>query len=156
MPFKIRCRSPSVLISRFCCLDVIDIVTCKPILFISQKQVREMWKRLENFYTKHANDRAAVETIIEGTYDKYKVDSNEMDVKIPDLLLRECESEIHRVSYILHAQLLSQQDQSWDVWYYIFIYRILTVPCWQLFSRCYNTHITHAMIQMLQTLINIE
>ncbi len=63
-----------------------------------------MWKRLDNFYTKHANDRAAVETIIEGTHDKYKVDSNEMDVKIPDLLLRECESEIHRVSFYSEEQ----------------------------------------------------
>ena len=29
--------------------------------------------------------------------DKYKIDSNRLDVKIPDLLLRECEKEIHRV-----------------------------------------------------------
>ena len=31
---------------------------------------------------------------IQGTLEKYKIDATELNVKVPDLLLRECEHEI--------------------------------------------------------------
>ena len=60
-------------------------------------QVRDLWKAVDIFYEKRSEERDIVMSVVEGTMEKYKIDSNELDVKIPDLLLRECEKEIHRV-----------------------------------------------------------
>ncbi len=61
-------------------------------------QVRDFWKKFEAFIEKQEDERQIVESVIEGSLEKYKIDSNELNVKVPDLLLRECEKEIQRVN----------------------------------------------------------
>ena len=59
---------------------------------------------MDIFYDKRSEERDVVMSVIEGSMEKYKIDSNELDVKIPDLLLRECEKELHRVSICVYIQ----------------------------------------------------
>ena len=78
-------------------------------------QVRDLWKAVDIFYEKRSEERDIVMSVVEGTMEKYKIDSNELDVKIPDLLLRECEKEIHRVRILFAFALLSLQSQYWFI-----------------------------------------
>ena len=63
-------------------------------------QVRDLWGRLAEMQSKQIADREIVDSILLGTVEKYKIDSSDLNIKVPDLLLRECEQEIQRVSYI--------------------------------------------------------
>ena len=61
-------------------------------------QVRDLWGRLAELQSKQIADREIVDSILLGTVEKYKIDSSDLNIKVPDLLLRECEQEIQRVS----------------------------------------------------------
>lgn len=60
-------------------------------------QVRDLWKHVEEFNSSRAGEQAIVESILERTLDSYRIDATQLNVKVPDLLLRECEREIQRV-----------------------------------------------------------
>ncbi|KAK6188615.1 hypothetical protein SNE40_004756 [Patella caerulea] len=65
------------------------------------QKVRDMWRQVEGFKTTDDKDREIVNSILEQTLDKQRkltpgINATELNVKIPDLLLRECETEIHR------------------------------------------------------------
>ncbi|XP_023933108.1 HAUS augmin-like complex subunit 6 [Lingula anatina] len=60
------------------------------------QKVRELWKILDDFNGSKEQECEVIESILHGTLDQYKIDAGEINVKIPDLLLRECESELQR------------------------------------------------------------
>ncbi|XP_053405110.1 uncharacterized protein LOC123566419 [Mercenaria mercenaria] len=60
------------------------------------QQVRDMWKQLEDFDRTEAAEREVVESIVERTINKYRLDAADISVKVPDMLLRECGEEIRR------------------------------------------------------------
>lgn len=60
--------------------------------------MREQWKSFEEFHTSVVANREIIDSIIEGYVEKYRLDATTHPVRLPDLLLRECEHEIQRVS----------------------------------------------------------
>ena len=65
-------------------------------------QVRELWKSVDDFTKSYQKDREVVDSILEGTQDGYCIDAKDLNIRIPDLLLRECEQEIQRVRRIYY------------------------------------------------------
>ena len=59
-----------------------------------------MWKQVEDFERNEAAEREVVESIVERTINKFKLDAADIKVKVPDMLLRECGDEIRRVSQL--------------------------------------------------------
>ena len=74
-------------------------------------QVRELWQAVTSFYEGRAHMRDVLDSVLEGATDKYCVDSRELNVRVPDLLMRECEDEIHRVSD-LHSRVTRVEIKS--------------------------------------------
>ena len=74
-------------------------------------QVRELWQTVTSFYEGRAHMRDVLDSVLEGATDKYCVDSRELNVRVPDLLMRECEDEIHRVSD-LHSRVTRVEIKS--------------------------------------------
>ena len=60
-------------------------------------QVRELWKGMDVFHDSNKEDQEIVESIVEGAMERYKINGTDLNVRVPDLLLRECEKEIQRV-----------------------------------------------------------
>lgn len=60
------------------------------------QEVRDLWKQVDKFCLGKVKERDVVETVLHGTMDKYKINASDLNVKVPDLLLRECEKEIQR------------------------------------------------------------
>ncbi|XP_052795156.1 uncharacterized protein LOC128228090 [Mya arenaria] len=58
------------------------------------QQVRDMWKQLEDFDRSESAEREVVESIVERTINKHRIDGSNINVKVPDMLLRECHDEI--------------------------------------------------------------
>jgi len=59
-----------------------------------------MWKVFEEFHSSQSFDREIIDSILQGSLEKYKIDASELNIKIPDMLLRKCEQELQRVSII--------------------------------------------------------
>ncbi|XP_019625398.1 PREDICTED: uncharacterized protein LOC109470768 [Branchiostoma belcheri] len=59
-------------------------------------KVRELWRAVDELYTGTSQQREVVESVLQGVLDKYKVDASKIDVRVPDLLLRECDRELQR------------------------------------------------------------
>lgn len=68
--------------------------------------MRNLWKSLDEFRSGLSSDREVVESILHRTVEKYRLDATDLSIKLPDLLIRECEHEIQRVSCfrIFHQQ----------------------------------------------------
>ena len=60
-------------------------------------QVRDHWRQLQDFCRSSVFEREVIDSILDGTVDGYRIDATLLNVRIPDLLLRECEQEIQRV-----------------------------------------------------------
>ena len=60
-----------------------------------------MWKSFEEFHTSVMADREVIESIVHRSVDKYRLDAASHTVRLPDLLLRECEQEIQRVNVVI-------------------------------------------------------
>ena len=56
-----------------------------------------MWKQLDDFEHSEAAEREVIESIVENTINKHRIDATDITVKVPDMLLRECAEEIRRV-----------------------------------------------------------
>ena len=69
------------------------------------RRCREMWVKLEQFYANISKERDILEDILENKRNKNKLDTAEWNVRVPDLLLRECEQEIHQVINQLQPRL---------------------------------------------------
>ena len=61
-------------------------------------QVRELWKVVDDLMASQAPEREVVESILQEVSSKSKLDADDIHVQVPELLLRECEAEIQRVS----------------------------------------------------------
>ena len=61
-------------------------------------KVRAMWTNIREFVHSTTESRDVIDSIVEGSADAERIDATELDVRIPDLLLRESEKEIQRVS----------------------------------------------------------
>ncbi|XP_035666637.1 uncharacterized protein LOC118409606 [Branchiostoma floridae] len=59
-------------------------------------KVRELWRAVDELYKGSSQQREVVESVLQGVLDKYKVDTSKIDVRVPDLLLRECDRELQR------------------------------------------------------------
>ncbi|WAR00473.1 HAUS6-like protein [Mya arenaria] len=62
------------------------------------QQVRDMWKQLEDFDRSESAEREVVESIVERTINKHRIDGSNINVKVPDMLLRECHDEIIKMA----------------------------------------------------------
>lgn len=60
--------------------------------------MRGLWKQFDGFMVSEASEREVIESIVDRSLTKYRIDSAHVSIKVPDLLLRECEKEIRRVS----------------------------------------------------------
>lgn len=60
--------------------------------------MRSLWKQLDGFLVSEASEREVIESIVDRSLTKYRIDSAHIPIKVPDLLLRECEKEIRKVS----------------------------------------------------------
>ncbi|XP_048254402.1 uncharacterized protein LOC124131503 [Haliotis rufescens] len=58
------------------------------------QKARDKWKKLEAFCNFETRERQVIESILDRTVQKYHIDAADISVKVPDLLLRECENEI--------------------------------------------------------------
>ena len=70
------------------------------------RKVRELWAGVDAFFKNSKADRAVLDDILEGAQDAYCIDAKNFNVRIPDLLLRECEREIQRVTIACYLVLL--------------------------------------------------
>lgn len=60
-----------------------------------------MWKQLDGLSVNRSQDRQIMETALLGSLDDCRINADDMNVKVPDLLLRECEQDIQRVGNLL-------------------------------------------------------
>ena len=60
-------------------------------------KVRDQWRQLEELNTKQQRAQDIVDSVLEGATEKHCIDAAQLGVKVPDLLLRQCEKEIQRV-----------------------------------------------------------
>ncbi|ESO87513.1 hypothetical protein LOTGIDRAFT_235007 [Lottia gigantea] len=65
------------------------------------QKVREMWRQVEKFQSEDSKDREIIQAILDEILSKNKqssagINATDLNIKIPDILLRECETEIHR------------------------------------------------------------
>ena len=67
-------------------------------MLIVFEQVRGLWKQLDGFLVSEASEREVIESIVDRSLNKYRIDAAQIPIQVPDLLLRECEKEIRRVS----------------------------------------------------------
>ncbi|XP_046574371.1 HAUS augmin-like complex subunit 6 [Haliotis rubra] len=58
------------------------------------QKARDKWKKLDAFCNFETRERHVIESILDRTVQKYHIDAADISVKVPDLLLRECENEI--------------------------------------------------------------
>ena len=65
--------------------------------------MRQLWKSLDTYIEKSAEEREIVSSIVDKTLQKYCIDSRNIHITIPHLMLRECEEEIQRVG-VLYIQ----------------------------------------------------
>ena len=60
-------------------------------------QIRELWRQLQDFCRVTVFEHEVIDSVLDGTVDGHRVDATQLNVRIPDVLLRECEQEIQRV-----------------------------------------------------------
>ncbi|CAH1796354.1 unnamed protein product [Owenia fusiformis] len=60
------------------------------------QKVRDLWKLLDDFYTSNTPERDVVSSILQRSLDQHRLDAGDIHVKVPDILLRECQEELQR------------------------------------------------------------
>ena len=58
--------------------------------------MRDLWRQVAEV-TRDSPEKEVVESILEGTEEAKRIDASDLNIRVPDLLLRQCEREIHRV-----------------------------------------------------------
>ena len=61
-------------------------------------QVRALWAEIRDFLRSSCAARDVIDSIVQGSVDAERVDATQLDVRVPETLLRQCEQEIQRVS----------------------------------------------------------
>ncbi|XP_033123992.1 mucin-17-like [Anneissia japonica] len=59
-------------------------------------KIRELWKAVDNLHTTQKPERDVLQSVVEGAANRFKLDANDINVHIPELLLRDCEKELQR------------------------------------------------------------
>ncbi|XP_072167455.1 uncharacterized protein [Diadema setosum] len=60
------------------------------------QKVRDMWTTVGKCLMNQRHERDVVESILEGAASRYRVDGSELNVQVPEMLLRECHKEIEK------------------------------------------------------------
>ena len=60
-----------------------------------------MWKTVEACHAAQRPEREVVDSILERAANQYRVDGTELNVQVPEMLLRECQKEIEMVRFNL-------------------------------------------------------
>ncbi|XP_068694328.1 uncharacterized protein [Montipora foliosa] len=60
------------------------------------QQVRDLWSGLTEFYSMQGPQRRIIDSVLQDEANKYKVDAADIQPRVPDLLLRDCEEEIRK------------------------------------------------------------
>ncbi|XP_064620131.1 uncharacterized protein LOC135483298 isoform X2 [Lineus longissimus] len=58
------------------------------------QKVRSLWKSLCDYFRDSQQERDIIQSILQGVADKYKIDASNINVKVPEMLLREFDREI--------------------------------------------------------------
>ena len=66
-------------------------------LISSHIQVRDLWNIVEGFLASSSDHQEVVGSILSGVVHKYVLSAADLDVIIPEMLLRECERELIKV-----------------------------------------------------------
>ncbi|CAC5426354.1 HAUS6 [Mytilus coruscus] len=92
------------------------------------QEVRDLWKQFDDFCTREASEREVIESIVDKTMNKCKINASDVNIKVPDLLLTECEDEIrkrHVDSNFHHGKLnLVSIIQLWNLCLHLYIEKI--------------------------------
>ena len=56
-----------------------------------------MWKTFEDFDRSKEAEQDVVASIVDGKVNKHRIDGSSINVKVPDMVLRECHDEIVKV-----------------------------------------------------------
>ena len=87
---------PTFKFNLICCWRLLQQLLCYFTL-----QVRDLWKQFDDFCTREASEREVIESIVDKTMNKYKISASDVNIKVPDMLLTECEDEIRKVGYTI-------------------------------------------------------
>ncbi|XP_060064114.1 uncharacterized protein LOC132544521 [Ylistrum balloti] len=124
------------------------------------QQVRDMWKQVNDFCEREAAEREVIESIVDRTMSQHKIDAASINIKVPDLLLRECEQEIRRrhVDNTFHGGKLNLVSllQLWNLCLHLYIERLhqVGVPDFteEIGSVTKQVHTNHAYLTNTRTL----
>ncbi|XP_069138620.1 HAUS augmin-like complex subunit 6 isoform X2 [Argopecten irradians] len=124
------------------------------------QQVRDMWKQVNDFCEREAAEREVIESIVDRTMSQHKIDAASINIKVPDLLLRECEQEIRQrhVDNTFHGGKLNLVSllQLWNLCLHLYIERLhqVGVPDFSddLGAVTQQVHSNHAYLTNTRTL----
>ncbi|XP_033750059.1 uncharacterized protein LOC117334504 isoform X2 [Pecten maximus] len=124
------------------------------------QQVRDMWKQVNDFCEREAAEREVIESIVDRTLSQHKIDAATINIKVPDLLLRECEQEIRRrhVDNTFHGGKLNLVSllQLWNLCLHLYIERLHQVGVAdfteEIGSVTKQVHSNHAYLTNTRTL----
>ncbi|XP_033634752.1 uncharacterized protein LOC117296020 isoform X2 [Asterias rubens] len=60
------------------------------------QKLRELWKTVDSFYVTQSAERDVVTSVLQEVENKYRLDAGEINVQVPEMLLRECQQELQR------------------------------------------------------------
>jgi len=60
------------------------------------QKVRDLWAGIAEFYTVQAPQRRIVDSVLQGEANKYHIDAADIQPRVPNMLLRDCEKEIRK------------------------------------------------------------
>ena len=72
-------------------------------------QVRDLWRAVDAFYVAQSAERDVVASVLQEAESKYRLDATEINVQVPEMLLRECQQELQRV-----GQGIFNHGKSWE------------------------------------------
>ena len=67
------------------------------IRFVFCSQVRGLWKRMDAFMSESREQQEVVSSIVTGVINKHTLSATALDLRVPEMLLRECERELLKV-----------------------------------------------------------
>ncbi|XP_038076890.1 uncharacterized protein LOC119744812 isoform X2 [Patiria miniata] len=96
------------------------------------QKVRELWKAVDAFYVGQSAERDVTSSVLQEAENKYRLDAGEINVQVPELLLRECQQELQRrnVGNTYEGGKLSLLTliQLWNMSLYLYLETIQQAP----------------------------
>ncbi|XP_064609357.1 HAUS augmin-like complex subunit 6 [Liolophura sinensis] len=122
------------------------------------QQVRAMWKEVEKFSSEQSAEKEVVESIFQSVNSQYQIDGREINLNVPELLLRKCQNEIQRrrVENTYEGGKLNLLSllQLWNLSLHLYIEKLREVGVPELDVAPISTvvHTYHAQLANLETL----